>query len=523
MDDKRNAQQVLGGLMLHPQYLSEIDKYNLSVSDFSSLLERYIFTAIGGLYEDGAKTIRAIDIETRLSTNASAKVVFEKNNGIEYVQDLEMLADPSNFEYYYNRLKKFNLLRDLKKQGFDISDFYEENLVDVRANEINQKFESLTIQDIIEQLKKKLLKTEAQYNKTENTTVEKLTDGIEELVEGFGSGEEIGTPIQGTIINHIISGARKGTLTIMSAPSGVSKTRTAIGNACYMAFPIRFNSLCWSWEQKGNCEKVLVVITEQSYKEVQKMVLAYLTDINQSRFRYGDFTEAERKVISQAIEVMKTYEDNFTIMRIPDPNVSMIKAMVREQCILHDISALFYDYIFISPNLINEFSGQIRHDEALLLMSTALKDLATELNIAVFTSTQVNSKGDDNSNIRNESALAGSRAIINKADNGIIMARPTKEELELLGPLSSKYGKEPNIVSDVYKVREGQYTQVRVWSYMDLGTLKRTDLFVTDSRLNARNDIFENISPYIMEWDNETSAQIATFLKELNNEGEIKV
>ena len=80
MDDKRNAQQVLGGLMLHPQYLSEIDKYNLSVSDFSSLLERYVFTAIGGLYEDGAKTVRAIDIETRLSTNASAKVVFEKNN-----------------------------------------------------------------------------------------------------------------------------------------------------------------------------------------------------------------------------------------------------------------------------------------------------------------------------------------------------------------------------------------------------------------------------------------------------------
>ena len=103
------------------------------------------------------------------------------------------------------------------------------------------------------------------------------------------------------------------------------------------------------------------------------------------------------------------------------------------------------------------------------------------------------------------------------------MARPTKEELELLGPLSSKYGKEPNIVSDVYKVREGQYTQVRVWSYMDLGTLKRTDLFVTDSRLNARNDIFENISPYIMEWDSEVSSQVTTLLKELNNEGEIKV
>ena len=58
---------------------------------------------------------------------------------------------------------------------------------------------------------------------------------------------------------------------------------------------------------------------------------------------------------------------------------------------------------------------------------------------------------------------------------------------------------------------------------MDLGTLKRTDLFVTDSRLNARNDIFENISPYIMEWDNEVSSQVTALLKELNNEGEIKV
>ena len=523
MNDKRNAQQVLGGLMLHPQFLSEIDKYNLSISDFSSILERYIFTAIGGLYEDGAQVIRAIDIETRLSTNASAKVVFEKNNGIEYVQDLEILADAANFDYYYKRLKKFNLLRDLKKQGFDTSEFYIENLVDARADKVNKKFESLTIQDIMEQLKRKLLKTETQYSKSENATVEKLTDGLEELIEGFGNGDEIGVPIQGSIINHIISGARKGTLTIISGASGTSKTRTAIGNACYMAFPVRFNTLNWSWEQKGNCEKVLVVITEQSYKEVQKMVLAYLTDMNQSRFRYGDFSEAERKLISEAMEVMREYEDNFTIMRIPDPNVSMVKAMVREQCILHDISALFYDYIFISPNLINEFSGQIRHDEALLLMSTALKDLAVELNIAVFTSTQLNAKGDDNSNIRNESSLAGSRAIINKADNGIIMARPTREELEILGPLSSKFGKEPNLVSDVYKVREGQYTQLRVWSYVDLGTLKRVDLFATDSRMNARNDVFESVVPYVMDWTSDEQTRAKNLIDKFNNEGEIKV
>ena len=65
------------------------------------------------------------------------------------------------------------------------------------------------------------------------------------------------------------------------------------------------------------------------------------------------------------------------------------------------------------------------------MFSTALKDLAVELNIFVMTSTQVNANADSNINIRNESSIAGSRAIINKADVGVVMARPTKEELDI--------------------------------------------------------------------------------------------
>ena len=70
----------------------------------------------------------------------------------------------------------------------------------------------------------------------------------------------------------------------------------------------------------------------------------------------------------------------------------------------------------------------------------------------MFTSTQVNANADDNKNIRNESSLAGSRAIINKADVGAIMARPTKEELEVLKDASSIFPHQPNIVTDIYKI-----------------------------------------------------------------------
>ena len=73
-------------------------------------------------------------------------------NGIEYLQDIEEYSNVENFPYYYAKLKKLNLLNDFKKQGFDISDFYIEDLLDPRSLEVNQKFEELTSQDIVNNL-----------------------------------------------------------------------------------------------------------------------------------------------------------------------------------------------------------------------------------------------------------------------------------------------------------------------------------------------------------------------------------
>lgn len=149
------------------------------------------------------------------------------------------------------------------------------------------------------------------------------------------------------------------------------------------------------------------------------------------------------------------------------------------------------------------------------MFATALKDLARELQVSVFTSTQVNASADDNKNIRNEASLAGGRSTINKADNGAIMARPSKEELEVLEPLIKIYGS-PNMVTDVFKVRSGEYTQVRIWSIVDLGRMKKQDLFITDARLEAIEDFFEHESYRIKNWDNEEEQAIIKRTNQLN-------
>ena len=516
MTSKGTIQQILGSLMKHPQFLSEIDKYSLSMTDFSTKFEKYIFTAIQGLWRNGAPKITAFDIESYMEANEGAKKLFEQQNGLEYLQDIEEFSNVENFPYYYAKLKKLNLLRDLKKQNFPVSEFYQEDLTAPDAAEINQRFEDLTVADIITAVKKRLLVLESDYAGTEEVQEWDISGDIDDIVDSFGEDGSVGLPIQGSIFNRVIDGAQRSCLTIRSGASGTGKTRNAVADACLLAFPLRYNGATAQWEQVGSNQKVLFIITEQTDKQIKKMILAYLTDINESKFKYGRFTEEEKKVIEQGKRVMKEFASNFILVRIPNPTIDLVKTKVREKVLLHDIGYVFYDYIFIGPALLNEFRGfGVRNDEVLLMMATALKDLAVELDVCVFTSTQVNANADNNTNIRNEASLAGGRSTINKADNGAIMARPTKEELETLEPIIATYGK-PNLVTDIFKVRSGEWTQVRIWSIMDLGTMKRDDLFITDSRLEVIKDFYSGDEYNISDFEDEELMEIKRKVDWLN-------
>lgn len=516
MTDKNVTRQVLGCLMHRPQYLSEVDKYCLLPSDFSSRFEKYIFIAIDGLYRSGATSINPVDIVNYLETDNAAKSTLEQFNGIEYLQDILELSAPENYNYYYTKLKKLNLLRDLKKSGFDVSEFYCEDLTDKNAEAINSAFERLTAADITSRVKQKLLHLESAYAQSDEVEVGSMADGFDELIDSMAEEVEIGRPLQGSIYTQVINGALKGTLTIRSGSSGLGKTRQAVGDACLLAYPLRYEWTTNKWIQVGSNDKVLFIITEQTKKQIQKMTLAYLTGINESKFKFGQFSKREQEVIRQAAEIVKKYADNFIIIKMPNPTIETVKTLVRENCMTKDIDHVFYDYIFIGPALLREFTGfSLRNDEVLLMFATALKDLAVELEVSMFTSTQVNSAADETKSIRNEASLSGGRSTINKADNGAIMARPSKEELEILEPLVSQHG-QPNMVTDIFKVRSGEWSQVRIWSIVDLGTMRKEDLFITDSRLEAIEGFFEHPAYTVQDWDDDEAQSLKVFIDELN-------
>ena len=504
MVDKNSILQLFGSLMKRPQFLSETDRYQLSLDDFYYKFDKYIFAAIENLYRGGANKIQPIDVENYLQSNGAASVIFKQNNGIEYLQDAEYLSEVQNFEFYYKRLKKINLLTKLQNDGFDISEFYIEDLTNPKALEVNKNFEKLEIDEILDALKRKVLGLENEFTQNEVTRTESAFTGIEDIIESAQLQTDIGVPVQGDILNEVISGARRGTLIIRSAASGTGKTRQAVGDACLIAYPFRYEPKQDKWVQIGSGCKTMFIATEQTIPEIQKMILSYLTGFNESKFRYGNFTEKENRIIRQAVWIMEQYKDNFFIVQMPAPRIDLVKNLVREQVLLHGIEYVFFDYIFICPSLLGEFKGvSLRNDEILLMFSTALKELAVELNVCMFTSTQVNANADSNQNIRNESSIAGSRAVINKADIGMVMARPSKEEIDFFASTGEPI---PTIVTDIYKVRSGEWTQVRIWSIVDLGNLRKEDLYMTDSRLEKIEGYTRHF--FEMEWEDNNFNEI---------------
>lgn len=514
MVDKDTILQVICGLMQRPQYLDETDKYNLTPDDFSSLFEKYIFAAIVNLHRDGAEKVAPFDIDNYLNTHKEAKALFEQNNGIEYLQDAIDFCNPDNFPFYYKRLKKFNLLTQLKKEGYDTSRLYEEDLSNPRAKEINDRFEEMDVPQILETLKKRLMLIETNFSTGDASQTVDASDGIGDLVLELQARPEIGSALQGDIFNTVCRGARKTKFYIRSASSGQGKSRAAVGDACMLAYPIRFNTERWEWEMIGACERTLYIATEQEAEEIQTLILAYLTGFNEEKILYGNYTIEEYKVVAEAINLINYFKDNLKIVRLSNPSISQIRAVVRQNWLLYDIKNVFYDYIFSSPSLLNEFRDlHIREDVCLNLLSTALKDLAVEMDLFVMSSTQTNAKADgvQTEGVKNESVIRGARSIIDKCDIACVISKVTREEEERLSVLALE--DQPNQVMDVYKVRRGKYTNVRIWSKVDLGTCRKQDLFITDNNMNLLKD-FEFIQAEYEEMENEK--EIISFKKQLN-------
>ena len=315
---------------------------------------------------------------------------------------------------------------------------------------------------------------------------------------------EVGLPLDGDAVNWTARGARSGKLYIYSAPSGAGKTRYMVGNACSISMPYidKSGKVVMRGDVNGSdYQKVLFVATEMAADEIQTLILAYVSGVNEKTILLGNYSPEELNRVQQALDIIDQYGKNFIIECIPDPSIAMIKARLTKYIVQDGVQYIFYDYIFSSPGLLSEFRDvAVREDVALMMLSNSLKEIAMNYNIFIQSATQLNDGWSRREiGLRDQNCLRGSKAIADKIDIGFIGVRLNEEErkqidaiwCELKKQSPNKYSNEPNVVIDVYKNRRGELNCVKIFRYFDYGTCHCQDLFVTDPSYKAVNEIGE--------------------------------
>lgn len=476
--------QVIGNIYQNPSLLDN-DNYKFIEEDFVEEFHRILFGSIYNLHQMGATEITVNTIEDYLNQRPKNLAIYKVNKGAEYLEAIAQNSQLSTFDYYYKRMKKMTLLRMYDKVGMDLTWLYDvDNILDAKKKQAQEDWlDNTSIENIAEIIDRRISEIKIKYaDNTEDSFVQAGTGAIE-LIERLQKNPETGYPLFGPYINTITRGARLKKFYLRSAATGVGKTRAMIADACFIACDQLYNSTTGKWEENGSKEPVLFITTEQDIDEIQTMMLAFLSDVDEGHIIYNRYEEGEFERVVYAANLLKKCPD-LTIKKLPDFSLKDIEDTIRYSVHENETRYVFFDYLHTSMKILGEVSSKtgvrgLREDNILFMISIRLKDLCNEFGIFIMTATQLNAEYTTAEQY-DQNLLRGAKSIADKIDYGAIMLQVNKEDIEHLKPILAKGFEEPGIKMSVYKNRRGQYKDILLWCRANRATCRIEPLFVTN-------------------------------------------
>ena len=481
--DITSIMQVIGNVFRNPQILDFTDKYTVIDEDFPDEFHKIAFGAIYKIHELGADKITLENIFDFLSSRPKSAAIFKQNKGEEWLLKVSESCLPEAFDYYYSRLKKFSLLRAYDNYGVDVSDIYDaDNILDTRKKQLQEDLlDNSTLEEIADKVESKIDAIRLKYVDDAFGEAIQAGDDIDELIDRLKEHPEVGVPLYGPLINTVTRGARLKKFYLRSAATGVGKSRSMIADACYIACSKIYDSR-FGWIYSGVGQPTLYIATEQEKEEIQTMMLAFLSEVNEEHILNGQYVGDEEDRVREAARILK--ESPLYIEELPDFSLKDVEDKIKKNIRDHDIKYVFHDYIHTSLKILEEITRRsggvkLREDNILFMLSTRLKDICNQYGVFIMSATQLN--GDyQTSETPDQNLLRGAKAIADKIDFGSILLSVKDDDLvKLEKVLATNVFERPTIKMSIYKNRRGRYKSVYLWCKADLGCCRIKPMFCT--------------------------------------------
>ena len=475
--------QVIGNVFNNPQLLDFTDKYTINDEDFPDQFHKIAFGTIFKLHELGVSQINLNSIADFLSSRPKSEAIFKQQKGEEWLLKVAESCTPSAFDYYYNRLKKFTLLRAYDNYGISVVDIYDpDDILDTKKRQAQEdKLDNMTLTQIADLIDQKIDSIRMQYVDDVVEEAQQAGEGIFELIQSFKDNPEAGIPLYGPLINTVARGARLKKFYLRSAATGVGKSRSMVADACYIGCNKMYDEI-FGWIKTGPAQPTLYIATEQDLGEIQTMMLAFLSNVDEGHIIEGRYEGDEEERVNEAAKIITS--SPLYVEHLPDFSLQDVENKIKRNIRDHDVKYVFHDYIHTSMKILEEITRRsggirLREDNVLFMLSTRMKDICNQYGIFIMSATQLNSDYQT-SETPDQNLLRGAKSIADKIDFGAIMLMAKEDDYTGLEKiLATGTFEKPVIKISIYKNRRGRYKGIYLWCKADLGVCRIRPLFAT--------------------------------------------
>lgn len=509
-----SAIEVLGTLLNNPSLMNK-SEYVLREEDFVTPTHRVIFKCSYNLgVVQNFKEIKIGDIESYLSQRdpVNHKKLFENEENLKWLTEVKE-HDNSDFDYYYDKIKKFSLIRAYLRNGIEcVTKLYnaEETEIKVREQQEN-RLDNLTIEDIKKYVNDSLLEVNTIFTSyDEELTHRKSGDRARELYERLLESSPYGLNTELGILNNAIRGWLPKTLIIETRASNLGKSRNAIKRLVGVCSPY-----IWDFKQNkyienpnglGNSGLYIGNGEMNLYEDLEVVMWSFISGVEQNHILTKKYEDGEEERVLKAIEYseqMQLFQEDKA-----DYDSSWIYQTVEYYKQEYNICMVCLDYLEITPSINAEYvkrgGTKGKDDIALITFSNELKLIANKFKLTfIFYTQSIRMSDIEKMDYYDNNCIKGCANLHVKCDAGWTVFPPTPKLLDSMEDVIQVYCRKlrnngmkgfnhkPNVIYTLYKNRMSSIKEVKIWCYLNNGTGQLTELFITDKE----NNLIDNIDP----------------------------
>lgn len=430
---------VVGCLYKQPDLFVEYGHHTKSKYDFSDEAARFFYDIAEIIYTTRSEKINKTVVTTFVVEDSERFSQYKRFGGWDILSKWIDLAIVDNFKNYFQVLKKYSLLREYQRNGFNV-----EKIIN------HKRFESFSALDIYKLVRGKVdrINTVILSNEEAEKLNAKTTDTILQCLQAPDQG--IPYPFQEW--NEMFRGMRLGTMVAIGLLSNAGKSRLLFKLICYTALVQRQKVLVLLNEMQIHEMRyalITTVINNPEYealhgikltKKEREITLGLYKDdegnyISRKTDKDGNFTETFDEYISRLdstsdefrkIKAITAWIDEMSegVIYAKDVTSSYddasLKFEIRKACLVNGVQYVAYDTLKPYKDTIGDWS-------AFKTTATILSELSKELNICLLTTFQLT---DDAQLIDpidlTSNQIANCKQIIHLVDTMVVFAEVKK-------------------------------------------------------------------------------------------------